>query len=111
MSEKNDESDFDLILDSYKNMKSQNSFNEKININKNENKKEKIEKKKFKFGYEILLLQPNENGLMENFLTENIIDSNIHNQSDFYNYGLDKDKWLKLINHSILLHYERHLQE
>ena len=46
MSEKNDESDFDLILDSYKNMKSQNSFNEKININKNENKKEKIEKKK-----------------------------------------------------------------
>ena len=48
---------------------------------------------------------------MENFLTENIIDSNIHNQSDFYNYGLDKDKWLKLINHSILLHYERHLQE
>ena len=92
-------------------MKSQNSFNEKINKNKNENKKEKIEKKKFKFGYEILLLQPNENGLMENFLTENIIDSNIHNQSDFYNYGLDKDKWLKLINHSILLHYERHLQE
>ena len=111
---KNDESDFDLILDSYKNMKSQNSFieNKNLNINKYENTKEKkIEKKKFKFGYEILLLQPNENGLMENFLTENIIDSNIHNQSDFYNYGLDKDKWLKLINHSILLHYERHLQE
>ena len=117
---KNDESDFDLLLDSYKNMKSQNSFinNEKqvpnnININKYEGskEKEKPEKKKFKFGYEILLLQPNENGLMENFLTENIIDSNIHNQSDFYNYGLDKDQWLKLINHSILMHYERHLQE
>lgn len=113
---KSDESDFDLLLDSYKNMKSQNSFlasekNQAINKNESSKEKEKAEKKKFKFGYEILLLQPNENGLMENFLTENIIDSNMHNQSDFYNYGLDKDKWLKLINHSILMHYERHLQE
>lgn len=115
MTEKNnDESDFDLLLDSYKNMKSQSSFKESANPNiaKSDSSKEKEKPaKKFKYGYEILLLQPNENGLMENFLTENIIDANLHNQSDFYNYGLDKDKWLKLINHSILMHYERHLQE
>ena len=45
---KNDESDFDLILDSYKNMKSQNSFieNKNLNINKYENTKEKKSRKK-----------------------------------------------------------------
>ncbi len=43
------------------------------------------------------------------------IESNIENEkqkvnsSDWFNFGLDEEKWIKVLNKSILMHYERHL--
>ena len=44
---------------------------------------------------------------MEDFL-ESPIE---HDISDFYNYNLDEEKWQKILHHSILVHYEKHLKE
>ena len=29
--------------------------------------------------------------------------------NDMFNFGLNPDKWIKLLNKSILMHYERHV--
>ena len=70
---------------------------------------EKIDiKKQYDFGYSIILLEEKEEGLMEDFLKEVPLESDI---SDFYNYHLNEEKWQKILHHSILVHYERHLKE
>ena len=79
--------------------------------NENDNKIKKIEEdkntQKYDYGYSIILLEDNEEGLMEDFL-ESPIE---HDISDFYNYNLDEEKWQKILHHSILVHYEKHLKE
>ena len=79
--------------------------------NENDNKIKKIEEdkntQKYDYGYSIILLEDNEEGLMEDFL-ESPIE---HDISDFYNYNLDEEKWQKILHHSVLFHYENHLKE
>ena len=76
------------------------------------NKAEKDLSEKFDYDYQIVLTPQNEDWLMENFLTDAINDDKQHSDtSDWYNFGLDEDKWRKLLNHSILMHYEKHLME
>lgn len=74
---------------------------------------------KYDYDYTILLNYPNEDGLMDTYLTgnlfNNISESNNENDkprvnpSDWFNFGLDEEKWIKFLNKSILMHYERHL--
>ena len=79
--------------------------------NENDNKIKKIEEdkntQKYDYGYSIILLEDNEEGLMEDFL-ESPIE---HDISDFYNYNLDEEKWQKILHRSVLFHYENHLKE
>ena len=84
--------------------------------NESNNKMKKIDdnienkdnKNEYDFGYSLIFLEDNEEGLMEDFLKEKPIISDI---SDFYNYGLDKEKFDKMVQDSLLIHYERHLKE
>lgn len=69
-----------------------------------ENKKNE----EYDYGYSIILMNEGESGLMEDFFKEK---QNESTTSDYFNYHLDEDKWIKIFNHSILLHYERHLNE
>ena len=81
------------------------------NNEENLEKEEKMEEKKneeFEFGYSIILLDKGEEGLIEDYLKERESEKNL---SDFYNYNLNEEKWQKILNHSILVHYERHLKE
>ena len=64
--------------------------------------------KKYEYGYSIILLHDKEEGLIEDFLKEETIESDI---SDFYNYNLTPEKFDEILHHSILVHYERHLKE
>ena len=85
----------ELLIDDYKESKKK--------------KEEEIKnKEEYEYGYSIILLEEKEEGLMEDFLKEYQMESNI---SDFYNYNLNEEKWQKILNHSILVHYERHLKE
>ena len=62
----------------------------------------------YDYGYTIILLKEGETGLMEDFLNEKPNESTT---SDFFNFHLDEEKWIKILNHSILVHYERHIKE
>ena len=75
-----------------------------LSVYNDENKKNE----EYDYGYTIILLNDGENGLMEDFFKEK---QNESTTSDYFNYHLDEDKWIKIFNHSILLHYERHLNE
>ena len=47
---------------------------------------------------------------MESFLKDPITEDKTRSDpSDYFNFGLDEEKWRKLLNHSILMHYERHI--
>ena len=71
----------------------------------------KNQNEKFEYWYQIIL-NNNEDGLMESFLKEPITDEKTRSDpSDFFNFGLDEEKWRKLLNHSILMHYERHFMK
>jgi hypothetical protein len=70
------------------------------------------------YGYKIILTYENEDGLMENYLNGKILcNKEITNEnekpsedpSDWFNFGFDEEKWIKFLNKSILVHYERHL--
>lgn len=90
-----------------------------INTNKNETKKEfpsicipnnnenKIVEI-YDYGYTINLLNDGESGLIEDFLNEK---QNEATTSDYYNFNLNEEDWIKIVNHGILLHYERHIIE
>ena len=90
------------------NRKTKNNNELIINDYNNNNKKKKEEetkkKEEYEFGYSIYLLEEKEEGLMEDFLMETDL-------SDFYNYHLTEEEWQKILHHSILVHYERHLKE
>jgi len=75
-----------------------------ISAYNDENKKNE----EYDYGYSIILMNEGESGLMEDFFKEKQNESTI---SDYFNYHLDEEKWIKIFNHSILLHYERHLNE
>ena len=83
---------------------------EDIPENKNKQKKlegEKEEKKivEYEYGYIIQFLENGEGGLMEDFLPK------ISNSSDYFNYGLTKEEFDKMVHDSLLFHYENHLKE
>ena len=73
-------------------------------LNNNDNKM--VEE--YDYGYSIILLNEGESGLIEDFLNEK---QNESTTSDFYNFHLDEEKWIKILNHSILIHYERHIKD
>lgn len=75
-----------------------------ISVYNDENKKNE----EYDYGYSIILMNDGESGLMEDFFKEK---QNESTTSDYFNYHLDEEKWIKIFNHSILLHYERHLNE
>ena len=57
----------------------------------------KNQNEKFEYGYQIIL-NNNEDGLMESFLKEPITDEKTRSDpSDFFNFGLDEEKWRKLL--------------
>ena len=100
---------------------SKNNLNNPNNTNVNEVKKEEINpqdnnyknsSQKFKYGYQIIFTNPNEDGLIETFLNDTNGENKQNNDiSDYFNYGLDEEKWRKIINYSILMHYKRHLKD
>ena len=85
-------------------------LNEELSPDKN--KKKKLEEEKspiktevYEYGYTIQFLENDEMGLMDDFLPKN------SDGSDFYNYGLNKEKFEKMVHDSLLYHYEKHLKE
>ena len=72
----------------------------------------KTAKDQYDYGYTIILNNNDDDGLMESFLKEPITEEKpTAVPSDYFNFGLDEDKWRKLINHSILMHYEKHIRD
>ena len=79
-------------------------------LKEDKNKQKKLENtpnkvQEYEYGYIINFLEDSESGLMEDFLPSNI------DSSDFYNYGLNKEEFDKLIQDSLIYHYENHLKE
>ena len=81
-------------------------------LSQDKNKKKKLEEEKspiktevYEYGYTIQFLENDEMGLMDDFLPKN------SDGSDFYNYGLNKEKFEKMVHDSLLYHYEKHLKE
>ena len=79
-------------------------LNEELSPDKN--KKKKLEEEKspiktevYEYGYTIQFLENDEMGLMDDFLPKN------SDGSDFYNYGLNKEKFEKMVHDSLLYHY------
>jgi hypothetical protein len=82
---------------------------------------------KYDYGYTIVLNYPNEDGMMDTYLngkknyhndkilfyfileTLNEIDKPREDPSDWFNFGFNEEKWMKYLNKSILMHYERNL--
>jgi hypothetical protein len=58
--------------------------------------------------YKIILNYSNEEGLIEDFLTNNdAFEDKRKDPNDIFNFDLNIDKWIKLLNKSILMHYEK----
>ena len=45
---------------------------------------------------------------MDDFFKEKQNESTI---TDYFNFNLDENKWIKILNHSILVHYEKHIKQ
>ena len=83
---------------------------EELSEDKNKQKKleEENEQRKiieYEYGYIIQFLENGEKGLMEDFLPK------ISESSDYFNYGLTKEEFDKMVHDSLLYHYEQHLIE
>ena len=91
----------------------ENKINESNNIiniqkqNKIKNNENKLSKE-YEYGYSILYITEDENGLMEDFINDK---SNESTTRDCFNFHLDENKWVKILNHSILVHYEKNMKE
>lgn len=72
-------------------------------------KEEDLKDKDYEFGYKIILNYQGEEGLIEDFINEINNDDKKKDPNDMYNYNLNPDKWIKLLNKSILMHYEKHI--
>ncbi len=107
-SEKNEESN-------PKDNKTINTNNNTTELEKDETNQKEIQNKtnsqQLKYGYKIFFTNPNEDGLIESFLNDSSGEKKQNNDSDYFNYGLDEEKWRKIINYSILMHYKRHLKD
>jgi hypothetical protein len=107
-SEKNEESN-------QKDNKTINTNNNTTELEKDETNQKEIQNKtnsqQLKYGYKIFFTNPNEDGLIESFLNDSSGEKKQNNDSDYFNYGLDEEKWRKIINYSILMHYKRHLKD
>jgi hypothetical protein len=66
---------------------------------------------KYQYDYIVVLNNIGEDGLMDTYLSEANVESEKPraDPSDWFNFGLDEEKWIKLLNKNILMHYERHL--
>ena len=91
---------------SYKNSESNNTIN--IVIPTKTIKKENKISKEYDYGYSILYINEEETGIMEDFLNDR---SNESTTKDCFNFGLDESKWIKFLNHSILVHYKKKYNE
>jgi hypothetical protein len=65
--------------------------------------------KEYDFGYRIILNYPGEEGFIEDYINEMNSEDKKKDPNDMFNFGLNPDKWIKLLNKSILMHYERHV--
>ena len=64
--------------------------------------------KVFKFGYSVNLLSPKEDGLIESFVGDFLSENNTNStKEDNFNFGLDEEKFVQILNHSIFMHYEK----
>lgn len=59
--------------------------------------------------FKIILNYSKEEGFMEDFLNESNLTNVFNEPNVMFNFGLDSEKWVKLLNKSILMHYERHI--
>ena len=90
----------------YKNNESNNTINFVIPT-KTVKKENKISKE-YDYGYKIIYISDDETGIMEDFVNDN---SNESTTKDSFNFGLDENKWIKFLNHSILVHYKKKYNE
>ena len=90
----------------YKNNESNNTINFVIPT-KTVKKENKISKE-YDYGYKIIYINDDETGIMEDFVNDN---SNESTTKDSFNFGLDENKWIKFLNHSILVHYKKKYNE
>lgn len=115
------EDDFDffkidegLLANKRKRENSIHFIEDQIKANILEENKRKNEAKSYEFGYKIFLNNFNEEGFIEDFLgleVGNVDDKNVKEGNELFNFGLNHEKWVRLLNKSILMHYERHLVE
>ena len=84
-----------------------------IELSPDNNKQKKLEKEPekinqiYEYNYTIKFLETEEEGLMEDFLKDNPLNSD---QTDYYNYGYTPESFKKIIFDSLLYHYEEHLK-
>lgn len=92
---------------------SMNNYEEVIKAAKEEENRQKAEKV-YEFNYRIFLNEFNKEGYIKDFIGNDTVifeERRIKDPNDVFNFGLTHEKWIKLLNKSILMHYERHLVE
>ena len=92
-------------------------INSKINESKNKinvilpskmNNEENKKMQEYEYGYNIMFLNEGESGIMEDFINDKNDESTLE---DYFNFNFDDKKWIKFLNHSILVHYEKNMKE
>ena len=65
-------------------------------------------RQKYEYDYSIICLNEGESGLMEDYINEGNVQSTTR---DCFNFQMDEKKWIKFLNHSIFVHYDKNLKE
>ena len=78
-----------------------------ISLNKINNEEYK-KRQEYEYGYNIMFLNEGESGIMEDFINDKNDESTLE---DYFNFHFDEKKWIKFLNHSILVHYEKNMKE
>lgn len=88
-------------------------FEEELKETILEENRKKNENKVYEHNYKIHLNCSNEEGYIEDFIGNDFTleEKKIKDPNDMFNFGLNQEKWIKLLNKSILMHYEKHLIE
>lgn len=73
--------------------------------------KSKLENNTYDFNYKIVLNYSGEEGYIEDYINELNGEDKRKDNNDMFNFGLNPEKWIKLLNKSILMHYEKHILE
>ena len=87
-----------------------NESNKSINIQipkKIKNDDNKI-KQEYDYGYSLIYINGEETGLMEDFIDDK---NNESITKDCFNYHLNEPYWIKILNYSIYIHYEKNMKE